>query len=254
MATQTEPMTVESYMSRSAALLEQVDAEAEAVRAFEEAITDTYDYDAGRHIFIIGNGGSGANASHLCEDLGKGTLVDFETQKRMKVMSLTDNTPYILAWGNDTDYSRIFLDQLKNFAEPGLLIAISGSGNSPNIIVAVDWANEHGLSTFGVTGYDGGKLLQKAGRSLHVKSHNMGEVESVHLVAFHYLIDALRERFSPSARRRIAELVRSGRSQRFVARAMALSFSLFFCHVYLVFEFFFYTFKYTIEYFLCRTD
>jgi D-sedoheptulose 7-phosphate isomerase len=147
-------------------------------------------YETGRFVYIIGNGGSGANASHLCEDLGKSTVRDFETQRRLKVLSLTDNTPYILAWANDTNYERVFVEQLKNFGEPGdLLIAISGSGNSPNILVAVDWARNHGLETFGVTGFDGGRLKHAADRCLHVRTNDMGIVESLHLVVFHYVLD-----------------------------------------------------------------
>jgi len=147
-------------------------------------------YESGRFVFIIGNGGSGANASHLCEDLGKSTVKDFESQKRLKVMSLTDNTAYILAWANDTSYDRVFVEQLKNFASEGdLLIAISGSGNSPNVLRAVEWANEHGLTTFGVTGFSGGKLRQMAHHGLHCPIDDMGIVESLHLVAFHYVLD-----------------------------------------------------------------
>ena len=162
------------------------------VEALIDAIADAYHND--RFVFIAGNGGSGANASHLCEDLGKGTLSDFEHQKRLKVISLTDNTPYILAWANDEGYDCIFVEQLKNFAQPGaLLIAISGSGNSANVLRAVEYANQNGMHTFGVTGYDGGKLKQIAQRGLHVPSYDMGAVEAVHGVVFHHLVDALRE-------------------------------------------------------------
>ena len=102
-------------------------------------------YHDGRFVFICGNGGSGANASHLCEDLAKCTLRDFEGQKRLKVLSLTDNTPWLMAVANDLHYDRIFVEQLKNLASPGdLLLAISGSGNSPNILKAVEWANANG--------------------------------------------------------------------------------------------------------------
>jgi D-sedoheptulose 7-phosphate isomerase len=153
-------------------------------------------YREGRFVFICGNGGSGANASHLCEDLGKGTLSDLQGQKRLKVISLTDNTPYILAWANDEGYERIFVEQLKNLAQPGaLLIAISGSGNSANVLRAVEYANANGMDTFGVTGFDGGRLKQLAGQCLHVPSHDMGMVEAVHGVVFHYLVDALYEAF-----------------------------------------------------------
>ena len=111
-------------------------------------------------------------------------------------MSLTDNTPYILAWGNDTAYDRIFVEQLKNFVEKdSLLIAISGSGNSPNVISAIEYANGHGMKTLGVTGYDGGKLKKLAHHNVHVPSWNMGMVESVHSALFHYLLDTLYHKF-----------------------------------------------------------
>src|SRR3954454_14909997 len=124
-------------------------------------------YHAGRFVFICGNGGSGANASHLSEDLAKCTLRDFEGQKRLKVLSLTDNTAGIMAWANDEGYDRIFVEQLKNLASPGdLLLAISGSGNSPNILRAVEWANQHSLTTVGITGFGGGKLKSLAHHNL----------------------------------------------------------------------------------------
>jgi D-sedoheptulose 7-phosphate isomerase len=146
-------------------------------------------YRAGRFIYILGNGGSGANASHLCEDLGKGTALDDENAKRLKVLSLTDNTSYILAWANDTSYERVFVEQLKNFGAPGdLVIAISGSGNSPNVLRAVEWANVHGLETFGITGYSGGALKKIAHKNFHVDCHDMGVVETLHMVAFHYAV------------------------------------------------------------------
>ncbi|MFM8221113.1 MAG: SIS domain-containing protein, partial [Planctomycetaceae bacterium] len=141
--------------------------------------------------------GSAANASHLCEDLGKSTVLDFETQKRLKVLSLTDNTPYILAWGNDTSYDRVFVEQLKNFGEPGdLLIAISGSGNSPNVLRAVEWANSHGIETFGITGFSGGQLRGLANKGVHCPLDDMGMVESLHLIAFHYVLDDVHGRIN----------------------------------------------------------
>ena len=146
-------------------------------------------YCAGRFVYILGNGGSGANSSHLCEDLGKGTALADENAKRLKVLSLTDNTSYILAWANDTSYERVFVEQLKNFGERGdLVIAISGSGNSPNVLRAVEWANAHSLETFGITGFSGGKLKEIAQKDFHVDCHDMGVVESMHLIAFHYVV------------------------------------------------------------------
>jgi D-sedoheptulose 7-phosphate isomerase len=169
------------------------------VQALADAVWSCY--RQGRFVFIIGNGGSGSNASHLCEDLGKGTLrredFDNDKKKRLRVLSLTDNTPYILAWGNDEGFDRVFVEQLKNLASPGdLLIAISGSGNSPNILRAVDWANRNGVKTFGCTGFSGGKLQALAHQNLHVPLDDMGIVESIHLTAFHWVIDNLHARIS----------------------------------------------------------
>ncbi len=185
-------MNSQSYFQEISNLLARVDRS--QIDSLLQAICKAHENS--RFVFIIGNGGSAANASHLCEDLGKGTLSDFDTQKRLKVMSLVDNTPYILAWANDEGYERIFVEQLKNLASPDdLLIAISGSGNSPNVLRAVEWANGRGLVTFGVTGYDGGRLAKTAQNNLHVPSHNMGMVEAVHGVIFHYLVEELHERF-----------------------------------------------------------
>jgi D-sedoheptulose 7-phosphate isomerase len=189
-------MSWNRYVERTTALLDLVDPI--EVQALVDAICDAYRQE--QLVFIVGNGGSGANASHLCEDLGKGTLTDFERQKRLRVISLTDNTPYILAWANDEGYERIFCEQLKNLAQVGaLLIAISGSGNSPNVLRAVEYAQGYGMRTFGITGYDGGQLRALADQGLHVPSDDMGLVEAVHGVVFHYLVDALRERFAQLA-------------------------------------------------------
>src|SRR5262245_31292977 len=189
---------IHAYLAR---LREEIDRlDTAAIEALSDAIYKRY--QSGRFVYIIGNGGSAANASHLCEDLGKSTVLDFENQKRLKVLSLTDNTPYILAWANDTSYDRIFVEQLKNFGEPGdLLIAISGSGNSPNVIAAVKWANAHGIETFGITGFDGGQLLCLAHRSLHCRLDDMGMVESLHQIAFHYVLDDLHGRINCLKRR-----------------------------------------------------
>jgi len=192
---------ISDYLNRVCQEIQQLEpAQVENVCELIEAA-----YDDGRFVFIIGNGGSGANASHLCEDLAKCTLRDFESQKRLKVLSLTDNTAGIMAWANDEGYDRIFLEQLKTLASPGdLLLAISGSGNSPNILKAVDWANEHGLTTVGFTGYSGGKLKDRAQHNLHAAIDDMGIVESLHQVVFHWIIDDLYRRFAAK------ELVHAG--------------------------------------------
>jgi len=169
------------------------------VQALADAIYACYEH--GRTVFVCGNGGSGSNASHFCEDIGKGTLrredFDNDQKKRVRILSLTDNTPYILAWGNDEGFERVFVEQLKNLASPGdLLVAISGSGNSPNILRAVEWANRNGVRTFGCTGFSGGKLKTLAQHNLHVPLDDMGIVESIHLTAFHWVVDNLHARIS----------------------------------------------------------
>jgi D-sedoheptulose 7-phosphate isomerase len=187
---------VSDYLARVCQEIQRLDpAQCEKVCELVEAA-----YDEGRFVFIIGNGGSGANASHLCEDLAKCTLNDFENQKRLKVLSLTDNTAGIMAWANDEGYDRIFVEQLKNLSSPGdLLLAISGSGNSPNIVKAVSWANDHGLTTIGFTGFSGGKLKSLAHHNLHAGIDDMGVVESLHQVVFHWIIDDLYRRFTAAA-------------------------------------------------------
>lgn len=147
-----------------------------------------------KFVYIIGNGGSGTTATHMSEDLGKSSLrqedLQDESKKRLKVLSLTDNLGWIMAVGNDLSYDQIFVQQLMNYGQPGdLLIAISGSGNSPNILAAVDWANRHGLTTFALTGYSGGKLKEMQQDGLHVALDDMGMVESVHLALYHWVLN-----------------------------------------------------------------
>ncbi len=151
-------------------------------------------WERGNFVYIFGNGGSGCNATHMSEDLGKSTLrpedLHDESRKRLRVMSLTDNLGWILAVGNDVGYEDIFLQQLMNYGREGdLVVAISGSGNSPNVLRAVDWANRHGLVTYGLTGYQGGKLRQIQQHGLHVPLEDMGIVESIHLTVFHWALD-----------------------------------------------------------------
>ena len=187
-----------AFMQRMAEEMTRVDPA--EIQALSELLHQAY--LAGRFVFVIGNGGSGSNASHFCEDIGKGTLklpddLHNDTKKRVRIISLTDNTPYILAWGNDEGFDRVFLEQLRNLASPGdVLIAISGSGNSKNILSAVEWANNHGLHTFGCTGFTGGKLRGLAHQNLHVPLDDMGIVETVHLAAFHWVVDDMHRRVS----------------------------------------------------------
>lgn len=187
-----EPST---YIARLQAELTRVD-QAE-IRRMGELIYAAYADQ--KFVFIIGNGGSACTASHLAEDLGKNCLREAdlrdESKRRLKVLSLTDNVGFLTALGNDCGYDQIFVQQLMHYAGPGdLLIAISGSGNSPNVLAAVDWANRHGLVTFGMTGYGGGKLRQMQHCGLHVPLDDMGMVESVHVCVIHWVVDDLHAR------------------------------------------------------------
>jgi D-sedoheptulose 7-phosphate isomerase len=153
-------------------------------------------WENGRFVYIFGNGGSATTASHMSEDLGKGLLRNValldDGTKRLKVLSLTDNVGWITAAGNDLAYDQVFLQQLKNYGSPeDLVIAISGSGNSPNVLRAVEWANLQGLVTVGLTGFDGGRLRRIVQHSVHVDLYDMGLVESVHLSLFHWVLDDL---------------------------------------------------------------
>lgn len=143
-------------------------------------------------IFIMGNGGSASTASHFVGDLSKGTIV--QGVGRFKAIALTDNVPNVLAWANDSSFEDIFVEQLKNLMEPGdIVIGISGSGNSMNVIKAIDYANKNGGITIGFSGYDGGKLKKYAKENIHVPSSYMQRVEDVHLIIEHLLTSLIRE-------------------------------------------------------------
>ena len=167
-------------------------------------------WEDGKFVFIFGNGGSGTTASHMAEDLGKSTLherdLSDESKKRLKVLSLTDNAGWLMAVGNDLAYDQIFVQQLMNYGSEGaLVLAISGSGNSPNVLNAVDWANRHGLTTFGLTGYNGGKLKGIQQDGLHVALDDMGMVESIHLCLFHWVLNDVFARINSEGRYAAAE-------------------------------------------------
>jgi D-sedoheptulose 7-phosphate isomerase len=147
----------------------------------------------GRQIFVMGNGGSAATASHFACDLGKGTLEP--GKPRFKVIALTDNMSLFSALANDWGYDRVFVEQLDSLARPGdVVIGISGSGNSENVLRAMDLAVERGLTTIGFTGFEGGRLRDKVEVCVLVDCHVMEQIEDVHLVLEHLICTALRQR------------------------------------------------------------
>jgi D-sedoheptulose 7-phosphate isomerase len=160
----------------------------DAAEKFLQLLEDAY--LQGRQVFIMGNGGSGSSASHAAGDLVKG--VSYGREKRFRVFSLNDNMATVTAYANDVSYADAFVEQLKNFLNPGdLVIGISGSGNSPSILKAVDYANQHGATTVGLCGFSGGKLAGLAQVPVHVPVHDMQKVEDIHMMLFHVAMQVL---------------------------------------------------------------
>lgn len=146
-----------------------------------------------RSIFVLGNGGSAATASHFVVDMVKGASLNRE--KRFRIMALTDQTATITAYANDIGYEVVFEQHLRNFARPGdVVIGLSGSGNSPNVLRAIEYANSIGCTTIGMSGFEGGQLAHLAAHSLVVPSNHMGRIEDGHMYACHliayYFIEA----------------------------------------------------------------
>ena len=148
--------------------------------------------DSGNRVYTCGNGGSASTASHMASDLNKGA--NRQDSPRFKAIALTDNIPAMSAWANDSSYEDIFVEQLKNHLEKGdVVVAISGSGNSPNILKAVHYANDIGATTIGLSGFDGGKLSKIAKISYVVPNNCMQQVEDIHLLIEHMLSLILRD-------------------------------------------------------------
>lgn len=156
-------------------------------------------YAARRQIFVVGNGGSASTASHMASDLNKTPLNGRArpSKERFRVIALTDNVPVMTAWANDADYTRIFAEQLTNLAEAGdLMIVITGSGNSANIVEAVRTARTLGLQTWGLLGFDGGQVKALLDGSVLVVSRDYGFIENAHLVINHLVVEYFRERLA----------------------------------------------------------
>ena len=148
--------------------------------------------DSGKRIYVMGNGGSASTASHMASDLGKGATR--KDAPRFKSIALTDNIPIMLAWANDSSYEDIFVEQLRNHLEKAdVVIGISGSGNSENVLRAIEYANKEGAETIGLSGFDGGKLAKLAMTSYIVPNHCMQQIEDIHLIIEHLLSIILRD-------------------------------------------------------------
>jgi D-sedoheptulose 7-phosphate isomerase len=171
---------VESYFTRLKATLDRISRK--ELNTFLNLLMDALEKD--KYVFTMGNGGSGATASHFAGDFNKG--LSFNKAKRFRFICLNDNYATFAAYANDVGYEEVFVEPLKNFLGEGdLVIGISGSGNSPNILKAVEYANAHGAVTLGLTGYDGGKLKAIARYGVHVPIADMQVTEDLHMVLDH---------------------------------------------------------------------
>jgi D-sedoheptulose 7-phosphate isomerase len=179
---------VQWYLDEISSILQQLpqDQIAQIIQTLDQARMDR------KKIFLIGNGGSAATASHFANDLIKSTIID--GKPRMKVIALTDNIPVMLAYANDCGYETIFAEQLDALAEPGdLLVVFSGSGRSPNVIRALDLARQRDLTTIGFTGRDGGDMRERCDICLIAPCQAMEHIEDVHVLLCHLIYSAIRD-------------------------------------------------------------
>lgn len=174
---------IKQYLENEIAILQQLDIDAidDALNILNNARIQ------GRNIYVFGNGGSGATASHMQNDFNRG-ISQFIEQK-FNFCSLNDNMPTIMAIANDIGFEGVFRLQLMNRLNPeDVVMAISGSGNSPNVINAVEYAKERGCKIIGLTGYSGGKLKKLSDISLHVPVNSMQITEDIHMIYDHLMM------------------------------------------------------------------
>ena len=174
------------YLDRLKAVLDTID-----VSAFDQMVKDFLDaYERQARIFIMGNGGSGATASHMACDINKGCCTDLE--KKFKMVCLNDNIPTILALANDLSYEVVFEEQLKNlFIAGDLVLGISGSGNSENVLRAIQFARARGGRCIGWSGFGGGRLAEIVDLPLVIESDDMQQVEDAHLIIAHMVMQTV---------------------------------------------------------------
>ena len=147
-------------------------------------------YDERKNIFVMGNGGSGSTASHFACDINKGCCFDLE--KKFKMICLNDSLPMLLAVSNDASFDLVFVEQMKNFFNKGdLVIGISGSGNSQNVLNAIDYAKKNGGITMGLSGFSGGKLSQMVDIPFVASIDDMQKIEDIHMIVVHMIMQAV---------------------------------------------------------------
>ena len=179
---------ISRYLQQQKAALDSIpqDAVARIVDRFRAALAED------RQVFVFGNGGSAANASHFATDLGKGS--SDKVGRRFRVLSLNDNVSWLTALGNDYAYEDVFVRQLENYARPGdLVMAMSVSGNSPNVVKALEWAKRHGVYTIALVGGRRGRMADVADLSAVIDSPHYGRVEDAQMAICHMVCYAFME-------------------------------------------------------------
>ena len=185
---------IDSYLSELETVVRDISRE--QVRAVVEVLFEAW--QSRRTVFLIGNGGSAATASHMMNDLNKYTAVP--GRPRFRAIALTDNVPLLTAIGNDAEYADIFVEPLRNLLCAGdILIAISASGNSPNVVRAVEYARQNGAKVIGFCGHPGGKLARLSDLAVTIPSDRIGQQEDGHIILDHVIAAALRERIAATA-------------------------------------------------------
>jgi D-sedoheptulose 7-phosphate isomerase len=180
-----------AYIDHVTALLGELKRQRELVLGLVDEIVARI--IEGKQVIVFGNGGSAATASHFVCDLAKGTITP--GCPRVRALCLADNTPLITAWANDKSYDSIFAEQLKVYLDPDdLVVAISGSGNSPNVLRAVEVAKEGGATCYGLCGFDGGQLAQLAHYAIVIPAEHIQQVEDIHLLILHSISLLVKER------------------------------------------------------------
>lgn len=186
------PYAAKQYLSELKEVLDDFNLE-----QFEKIVNLILNaYENEKQIFTMGNGGSASTASHFACDLNKGCCTNLE--KKIKMICLNDNTPTLLAFANDVSYDVVFVEQLKNFFNPGdLVIGISGSGNSENVIKAIHHAKQNNGKTIGFSGFSGGKLAQMVDVPFVVKVDDIQKVEDIHMILVHMIMQAIYSALQP---------------------------------------------------------
>jgi D-sedoheptulose 7-phosphate isomerase len=186
---------VTAYLEDVKELLDAIDPS--QVEQAVESLLEAWKH--GRRVLLMGNGGSSSSVSHIVNDMQKN--IHLEAGRALRTLCLSDCTPLIMAWANDTQWDNIFAPQVECWAEPGdIVIGVSGSGNSMNVIKGIEAANRAGAMTIGLAGFQGGKLKNACAQCVVVPCDNMQRIEDVHMILLHIIFSALLERAKTEGR------------------------------------------------------